>query len=1117
MPADPPPGAPAPDDAGAPDGPPHRPPPAPGRAPDEAPRAGRRGTAVAAAGAPDGGASPRARRRPGPPPPRPAAPLPVLEDLPAVVAGHDRAGLLTADGELLLLPVAEAAALLRAPGTPPPLLVHAPQTLRRLGLGRLPCLDLLELWAFALPARPVPPTPRGLALALDLPPPVGPEAAAALLPAVAAALLRRLHAARDLPINRDAAALALRLAEGPAGARGGREGGWHGGWPWGPLVAAALGQPEAAASAEGLRVWRRLPEWEERPPPPPPASLPVGAAEARTRLAALLGPGTQQRQGQSDYAAAAASAFAPRERAGDPALVLAEAGTGTGKTLGYVAPASLWAERNGGPVWLSTFTRHLQRQLDAELTRLHPDPAERRRRVVVRKGRENYLCLLNMEDAANNAVSGVAPASLLPLALLSRWALATTDGDLQGGDLPGWFGELFGQGNAGGLADRRGECIHGACPHYRRCFVEHTIRRARTAELVVANHALVMAQAAWGGLDDGSVPTRYVFDEGHHVFDAADGAFSAELSGIEAAELRRWLLGAEGGRSRARGLRRRLDDLAAGRPELQAPMDALLAAARALPAPGWSLRLSDDALPDLLAADAAPAPPAAGDRPGAADGDAVPDTTDATTPGTPPGTPLGTPPTAAPGDAPDDPGGVLPRPAAVPSLPPGLSGPGGGPAVEPDAANPSEQFLAALRRQVLARMPGEGGDGAAFGRPECTLHPVSPALREAAARLERALARIAEPLHTLSARLEARLEQEADELDSATRGRIEAMVRTLRRRAEGRLSAWISTLRDCASPAPEPGERPQHVHVLQLDRLPAGLPGAGGAHGRHPARDADASIRRHWLDPTIPFAATLAAPAHGVLVTSATLRDSGTADAELAWAAAEDRVGASHLPSPALRVTVASPFDYARQSRAFVVNDLPHGDPGALAGAFRALFLASGGGGLGLFTAISRLRAVHARIAAPLEAAGIPLLAQHVDAMDNATLVDVFRTEEESCLLGTDAMRDGVDVPGRALRLVVFERVPWPRPDILHRERRTHLSGGDPAGYDDRIARLRLRQAFGRLIRSEGDRGAFVLLDRRCPTRLLSALPAGVTPRRVGLAEAVREVAAFLGPDAPGV
>ena len=84
---------------------------------------------------------------------------------------------------------------------------------------------------------------------------------------------------------------------------------------------------------------------------------------------------------------------------------------------------------------------------------------------------------------------------------------------------------------------------------------------------MVANHALVMAQAAWGGLDDNAVPTRYVFDEGHHVFDAADSAFSAALSGVETAELRRWLLGAEGGRSRARGLRRRLEDLVADRPD----------------------------------------------------------------------------------------------------------------------------------------------------------------------------------------------------------------------------------------------------------------------------------------------------------------------------------------------------------------------------------------------------------------------------------------------------------------------------------------------------------------------------------------------------------------------
>ncbi|MGI3776013.1 MAG: ATP-dependent DNA helicase [Janthinobacterium lividum] len=979
----------------------------------------------------------------------------------AVVAGHRHAAVLTADGELLSLPRDAAAAAVRGA---PPLLVHAPATLRRLGLRPQPCLDLLELWAFVCPARPVTPTPRGLALALDLDPPADLEAAAALLPRIAATLLARLAAGSSLPINEEAAGLARRMGEA--------------GWPWAPSVADALAS-DAPASPDALRVWKRLPEWEDTAPPPPPGSHPVPPADSRKRLAKMLGPHAEQRPGQADYADAASAAFAPREVRGDPHVVLAEAGTGTGKTLGYVAPASLWAERNGGAVWISTYTRHLQRQIDAELARLHPVAAERRRRVVVRKGRENYLCLLNMEEAVNASLAGGgfapgnsfgamdglgggptpsrgAASSTIPLALLARWALATNDGDLQGGDLPGWFAELFGPSAATGLADRRGECIHGACPHYKACYVEHTIRRARTADLVIANHALVMAQAAWaspaaGGGDAGdeALPTRYVFDEGHHIFAAADSAFSAELSGLEAAELRRWLLGAEGGRSRARGLRRRLDDLVADRPQLEAPLDAALLAARALPAPGWSLRLSEDD-------------------------------------------------PAAPPPAPPDPDA---EPAA-------LTG--------PPAENPTEAFLRLLRRQILARIAGSADSArAAQFAPECDLHPVPEPLARAAERLERALGRIAEPLRTLQERLAARLDDEAEDLDPATRARIEAMSRTLRRRGAGRLDAWRAMLRATAEDPPAPGARPEHVHLLRLDRRRA--PGPRGdaplPEGRAaaPMLDRDVGLHRHWLDPTIPFAATLAAAAHGLLVTSATLRDDPEgAAAEPAWAAAEARVGATHLPSPPLRAALVSPFDYAAQTRCFVVNDLAPNDPAALAGAFRALFQASGGGGLGLFTAISRLRATHDRIAPALEDAGIPLLAQHVDAMDNATLIDVFRSEEHSCLLGTDAMRDGVDVPGRALRLVVFERVPWPRPDILHRERRLHLSGGDTTGFDDREARLRLRQAFGRLIRAATDRGVFVLLDRRTPTRLLSAFPPGVAVQRAGLAETVAGVRDFL-------
>ncbi len=942
-----------------------------------------------------------------------------LPDAPSVVAGHGRAAILTPDGELLLLSSADAVGLLRT--LPPPILVHAPATFRRLVMRPGPAFDLLELFAFVRPAYTCAPTPRGLALALDDDrPPIGLEAEVTRLPDLAAALLNQLAQGRDTLLNRDAAGLAARMQKA--------------GWGWGGYVTHALGRPDAPASNEPLKIWKRLPEWDDTAPLPPPASHPVSQSEARGRLAAMLGPHAEQRPGQADYAGAATAAFAPREIRGDPHMVLAEAGTGTGKTLAYLAPASVWAEKNKGAVWISTFTRHLQRQIDSELERLIPDPTERRRRVVVRKGRENYLCLLNLEDAIGTATGGFMNQQTIPLGLIARWAMATADGDIQGGDLPGWLPELHGGGLIASLADRRGECIHAACPHWRRCFVEHTIRRSRTAELVVANHALVMTQAAWGGLDDNAVPTRYVFDEGHHVFDAADSAFSAELSGLETAELRRWLCGAEGGRSRARGLRKRLEDLVADRPALVAPLDAALQAASALPPSDWSSRLQEEGAE--------------------------------------------------------------------------LAG------VEPARPNPAEAFLRLVRRQVLGRTSGADAaapfHAAARQTPpafanamECDVFPVNKDLAQAADRLARALARIAEPLATLRERLLARLDDEAEDMDEATRNRIEALGRSLNRRALNPLQAWQSMLWTLTEPPAEPGQRPGHVLFLRLDRRDS-------ARQPEAVRDINVGLHRHWLDPTIPFAATLATPAQGLLVTSATLRDSGDQDPEIAWAAAEARVGAPHLPSPAIRVTVASPFNYAEQTRAFVVTDLAPGDLNQLAAAYRALFLAAGGGGLGLFTAISRLRAVHARIAPELEQAGIPLYAQHVDAMGNATLVDIFRAEEESCLLGTDAMRDGVDVPGNALRLVVFERTPWPRPDILHRERRIHLSDGDPKGYDDRIVRLRLRQAFGRLIRRASDHGVFVLLDRQAPNRLMSAFPAGVVVRRVGLAVAVAETAAFL-------
>jgi ATP-dependent DNA helicase DinG len=198
-----------------------------------------------------------------------------------------------------------------------------------------------------------------------------------------------------------------------------------------------------------------------------------------------------------------------------------------------------------------------------------------------------------------------------------------------------------------------------------------------------------------------------------------------------------------------------------------------------------------------------------------------------------------------------------------------------------------------------------------------------------------------------------------------------------------------------------------------------------------------------------------------------------------------------------------------------IVTDIKRGDLPSLAGAYARLIEAAGGGTLGLFTAIQRLKAVHARIADRLARAGLPLLAQHVDPIDAGTLVDIFRDDPRASLLGTDALRDGVDVPGQSLRLVVMERVPWPRPTVLHAARRmaalrqaqVERSG---SAYDDRVVRARLAQAFGRLIRRDGDKGVFVILSAAMPSRLLAAFPPGVRVSRLPLDDAIARVEAKL-------
>jgi ATP-dependent DNA helicase DinG len=877
---------------------------------------------------------------------------------PALHASHAGIWIATPDGEARA--VGRGEAIGRAAETPM-ILLNAPLIAARLGYPELSGLDLLELFAFVHPARFAVPTPKGLARAIGLAPPADDSGAASFLLRAAETLLKRMEA----PDWHE------------------REGAWTSAqslgrlrWPW----AAAVNQRIARPERQERWLFARLPEWEEKPPRAAPRTIHVPPAAAVDRLDELTGHGAEERPGQRAYAEAAAAAFGPRPTPDAPAIVLAEAGTGIGKTLGYLAPASLWAREADGAVWVSTFTKALQRQLDREGEKLYPDPHERRARMVVRKGRENYLCLLNLEDALQGGFGGRAA---ILAQLVARWAAYTKDGDMIGGDLPGWLPTLFRRNGSTALTDRRGECVFAGCPHYRKCFIERAARASADAEIVVANHALVMVNAA-RGREAASRPTRLVFDEGHHLFEAADSMFSTALTGQEAIELRRWITGPEGSsRGRRRGLAARLSDVASYDEEGGRAIAAAANAAQQLPSDGWLTRLAE-------------------------------------------GQPFG----------------------AV------------------------EELLAAVRGTVYARAASED---AGYGLETELVDPDGP-LVEAANHAAAALESLHRPLVQLARRLEAVLTDAPDWLDGQARARIEGAVMSLGWRTET-VAAWTALLGRVGGPAD-----PDFVDWLAVDR----------AEGR----EYDIGLHRHWLDPTRPLAELVLKPAHGVVVTSATLSNGD-------WNAAEARVGAHHLPRPPLRFEAPSPFDYASQAEVLIVTDVKKGDIPSLAGAYASLIAAAGGGALGLFTAIRRLRAVHARIADRLARDGLPLYAQHVDPIDTGTLVDIFRDDPHASLLGTDALRDGVDVPGHSLRLVVMEGVPWSKPTVLHAARKLAQGG---AAYEDRMVRARLAQAFGRLIRRADDRGAFVLLSSAMPSRLLSAFPPGTPIRRVTLVEAIEYV-----------
>ena len=265
---------------------------------------------------------------------------------------------------------------------------------------------------------------------------------------------------------------------------------------------------------------------------PPPVKEKVLLDEAATD--AILAPGGpmeqwhpayEDRPSQRDMTRSIVRAY------NEGGIVLAEAGTGTGKSVAYLLPAIQWAIANGERTVISTNTINLQEQLVRKDLPLLKRVLGDKFRFALVKGRHNYVSIRRARLATQTQQVLFDDPQRRGLSAVLEWLDTTTEGSLQ--DLP--FtppSEVWEE-----LQSDSDVCLRAKCPHFEQCFYQKARREAASAEVLVANHHLLFSDLAVRKAQENFTATvvlpayrRIVLDEAHNVEDAATEHLGASVS-----------------------------------------------------------------------------------------------------------------------------------------------------------------------------------------------------------------------------------------------------------------------------------------------------------------------------------------------------------------------------------------------------------------------------------------------------------------------------------------------------------------------------------------------------------------------------------------------------------